>query len=440
MKKKLWIVWLVVVGLIAVVVGSVRRNAGSKGTPVTLASVKSGKIVGLVKGPGDVNPEAIVDISAHLGGEITRLAVHEGDTVAKGQLLLEIDPTKFQARVEEARAGVESRKSQVELSRAQHEKALLDLKRAGDLHGRGLVADQELDLARTTAKVEEMRFRANENDYQQTLANLQAAQDDLNKCRYTSPMDGIVSSLNIKEGEMAVMGTMNNPGTVLMSIADLAKMQVEAEIDETDVVDVKLGQKARIKVDAIPDTSFAGEVKEIANTAITRNRGTQEEVTNFKVKVLVTDRVSQLRPGMSATAEIETASRDNAVKLPIQAIVSRSPEKEKLALERSRQRGKSRGKAETAQAAEAGDPKGDEEDDEKDKRVDGVYVLEDGHAVFVPVQTGISGDRYIEVKSGVAAGAQVVTGPYQTLRTLKSGTRIREKKETGTEKTGKDNA
>src|SRR5439155_16710133 len=155
----------------------------------------------------------------------------------------------------------------------------------------GLLSEQDLDVARTSAKVEEAPFRASQNDYDQAAASLQSAQDDLDKCRYTSPMDGIVSSLNIKEGEMAVTGTMNNPGTVLLSIADLSRMQVESEIDETDVVSVRVGQKAKIKVDAIPDTSFAGVVKEIANTAITRNRGTQEEVTNFTVKVLFTDKV-----------------------------------------------------------------------------------------------------------------------------------------------------
>ena len=421
-RKKLVIGGIVVVVLGAVVAGSVARGRGDKSTPVTLAQVKVGTVVGKVSGPGVVNPEAIVDISAHLPGEITRLAVKEGDTVVKGQLLLEIDPTKFQASVDEARAAVEAQKSQVQLAQAQDDKARADLKRSEEMHARKLVSDQELHLLRTTARVEESRLRAAEQAYQQAVAALQRAQDDLNKCRYMSPMDGVVSRLNVEEGEMAVVGTMNNPGTVLISIADLARMEVEAEIDETDIVDVHLGQKARVKVDAFPDTTYAGSVTEIANTAVTRNRGTQEEVTNFTVKVVMDDRNPLLRPGMTATLEIETAVRDDVMRIPIQAVVSRNAEKERQALERAQKPGKGGGDA--AQAAEGED----EESDEARKRQEGVYVLRDGKATFLPVETGISDDRFIEVQTGLTRDDRVITGPYQTLRTLTSGKPLREKK------------
>jgi HlyD family secretion protein len=241
-------------------------------------------------------------------------------------------------------------------------------------------------------------------------------------------MDGIVSQLNVEEGEIAVTGTMNNPGTVLMSIADLSRMEVEAEIDETDVVDVRLQQKVRIKVDAFPDTSYAGVVTEIANTAITRNRGTQEEVTNFTVKAVLSDRVPELRPGMSATVEIETATRPQAIKAPIQAIVSRNPDKERKAAEKSVLAGKKKAKGEAAVAAEPTED--DEEDPARLRRIDGVYVIRDDKAEFVPVKTGISDDRYVEIESGLQAGDKVITGPYQTLRTLESGKRVQEKKDT----------
>ncbi len=421
-RKKLVIGGIVVLALGAVVAGSVVRGRGDKGTPVTFAHVKVGTVVGKVSGPGVVNPEAIVDISAHLPGEITRLAVKEGDAVVKGQLLLEIDPTKFQASVDEAHAAAEAQKSQVQLAQAQDEKARADLKRSEDLHARNLVSDQELHLLRTTARVEESRLRASEQAYQQVVAAMQRAQDDLNKCRYMAPMDGVVSRLNVEEGEMAVFGTMNNPGTVLISIADLARMEVEAEIDETDIVDVHLGQKARVKVDAFPDTTYAGTVTEIANTAVTRNRGTQEEVTNFTVKVVMQDRDPLLRPGMTATLEIETAVRDSVLRIPIQAVVSRNAEKERQALERAHKSGKGGGDA--AQAAEGED----EESEEDRKRQEGVYVLRDGHAAFMPVQTGISDDRFIEVQTGITSDDRVITGPYQTLRSLTSGKPIREKK------------
>lgn len=433
MKKKLLIVGLVVVAVAVVVTVSLKRGSSNKGIPVTLAEVKTGAITGKVSGHGEVNPEALVDISANMFGQITRLAVQEGDPVTKGQLLLELDRAKVEANVQQARAAVQSQRSQVDLARAKAEKAQLDLKRSEDLHKRGLSSDQDLDLARTTARIEEASLAAAQNNYEQAVATLMGAEDDLAKCRYVSPMDGMVSRLNVEEGEMAVTGTMNNPGTVLLSIADLSRMEVEAEVDETDVVDVRVDHKASIKVDAFPDTSFVGHVTEIANTAVTRNRGTQEEVTNFTVKVVFDDRVASLRPGMSATVEIETANESGVVKVPIQAIVSRNPDKEAEALERG-QRGKVRNgqsavaaEADTAQAKPADDA-GDEAD-ERDKRVDGVYVLRDGRAVFVPVVTSISDDRFIAAKSGLEASEKVVTGPYQTLRTLESGKRIQEKKE-----------
>ena len=428
LKKKLWIGGgtLVVVALVVVVI--VQRARGDKGTAVTFGAVKTGSIVGKVSGPGEINPEAIVDISAHLPGKITRLLVREGDPVTKGQALLELDPTQYAARVSEARANVAAQKSQVELARAQSEKAALILKRTQDLHGRELSSDHELDLARTEGRVEDARLQSAEQYYEQAVANLAAAQDDLDKCKYTSPMDGIVSRLNVEEGEIAVTGTMNNPGTVLLSIADLSRMEVEAEIDETDVVDVVLGQQVNVKVDAFPDTSFSATVTEIANTAVTRNRGTQEEVTIFTIKAVLDDRVPQLRPGMTATVEIETASRENVVRVPIQAIVSRSDEKEKKALERNTAKKKPSGNI--AEAAEGPGAQADDDEDERDRRIEGVYVMKEGRAVFVPVETGISDERFIEAESGIAAGDTVVTGPYQTLRTLESGEKITEKKKT----------
>jgi HlyD family secretion protein len=436
MKKKLLILALVVVALAAVAVASSKRGGSKKGIPVTLGTVKTGPMIGKVSGPGKVNPEALVDISAHLPGKITRLAVREGDTVGKGQLLLELDRAQYEARLDEARANVESQKSQVELASAQRDKALLDLKRAEDLHTRGVSSDQEADLARTSARIEQARLASTQQNYEQALALRKAAQDDLDKCRYLSPMDGVVSRLNVEEGEIAITGTMNNPGTVLLSIADLSRMEVESEIDETDVVDVRLGQKAKIKVDAIPDTSFAGLVTEIANTAVTRNRGTQEEVTNFTVKAVFSDKVETLRPGMSATVEIETASRDSVARAPIQAIVSRNVDKEQKALARNKSPKKGKGpKGETAVAAEVETEDGEEA---VDKRVDGVYVMRDGRAEFVQVKTGISDERYVEVQSGLAAGDKVLTGPYQTLRTMESGKRVMEKKDAKGDAKGKN--
>ncbi len=430
MKKKILIGALVLVAIVAVIAASSRRKSEGKGVAVTLGPIKTGDVVSLVSGPGAVNPEAIVDISAHLPGKITRLAVREGDRVEKGQLLLELDRTQYEATVQQSRASVEAQRSQVELARAQHDKAQLDLRRAEDLHRRGLSSDQDLDVARTTSRVQEANLRSVERSLDQAAAQLDRSRDDLDKCRYTAPMDGVVSRLNVEEGEIAVTGTMNNAGTVLLSIADLSRMEVEAEIDETDIVDVRLGQKAHIKVDAFPDTTYSGTVTEIANTAETRNRGTSEEVTNFRVKVVLEDKVDAVRPGMSSTVEIETGRANAVPRLPIQALVTRNLEREQRALEKA-QRRRGKGGSETAHAAAADSL---DEDDEgaatKEKKVDGVYVLRDGRAVFVPIRSGLADDRFMELKSGVVAGDRIVTGPYQTLRTLESGKRAHEKKET----------
>jgi HlyD family secretion protein len=436
-KKKLLILGGLAVAIAVVVVASAKRSGGDKkGIAVTLGTTKSGAIVGKVSGPGKIDPEARVEISAHIPGKITRIAVREGDPVTKGQLLLELERIQYEARVLESRANVEAQRSMVDLARAQNDKAKLDLQRAEDLHKRGVSSDKDLEIARTESQVGEARLRSAEQTYEQTVAAARAAEDDLDKCRFTAPMDGIVSQLNVEEGEIAVTGTMNNPGTVLMSIADLSRMEVEAEIDETDVVDVRVGQKVKVKVDAFPDTAFAGAVTEIANTAITRNRGTQEEVTNFTVKAVLVDRVPALRPGMSATVDIETASRDSAIKAPIQAVVSRDPEREKKALERNTTKGKGKPKGETAIAAEA-EAEDEDEDTARSKRVDGVYVLRDGRAEFVTVKTGISDDRWVEIESGLQSGDKVITGPYQTLRTLESGKRVQEKKDKDGDKKGK---
>jgi len=429
MKKKILIGSLVVVAIVAVVFASMRRQSEGKGVAVTLAPVKTGDVVSIVSGPGAINPEAIVDISAHLPGKITRLAVREGDRVQKGQLLLELDRTQYEAMVQQSRASVEAQRSQVELARAQHDKAQLDLRRAEDLHRRGLSSDEDLDAARTTARVQEANLRSTERSLDQASAQLDRSRDDLDKCRYTAPMDGVVSRLNVEEGEIAVTGTMNNAGTVLLSIADLSRMEVDAEVDETDVVDIRLGQKANIKVDAFPDTTYAGSVTEIANTAETRNRGTSEEVTNFRVNVVLEDKVDAVRPGMSATVEIETGRADAVPRIPIQALVSRNVEREQRALDKAqRRRGKSGGEAAHAAAA---DSLGEDEEGNptKEKKVDGVYVLRDGRAVFVPIRTGLADDRFMEVAHGIAPGDRIVTGPYQTLRTLESGKRAHEKKE-----------
>ena len=240
-------------------------------------------------------------------------------------------------------------------------------------------------------------------------AGLGAVSDQLEKTMFYSPMDGVVTRLNVEEGENVVTGTMNAPGTVIMTISDLASMEVEVEIDETDIVDVEIGQQAEIEVEALTDTLLPGVVTEVGNSGITSMAGTQEEVTNFLVTVLVSDTHVALRPGMSATVEIVTAEHVDALNVPIQAIVSRTQ-------------------------SELEERAGDEEKDEKDKpkkkrseredeeEMEGVFVVdENDQAQFVPVITGIADELSIEVTGELEEGQKLVSGPYKVLRKLKVG-------------------
>jgi len=396
---------LILIGLAAIVVVALLVGQGIERkdtTDVTVDRVERATIVSKVSGPGRVRAETTVQISSSLMGRIVDLRVDEGDVVSEGDLLLRLDDVYYSSQVEQARAGVER-------TRAELTKAKRELQDAEEQFAKELISEKE-----------HSDFVAVEASYRQALeearALLRAAEDQLDKTVFYSPIDGVITSLAVEEGENVVTGTMNQPGTVIMTISDLSNMEVEAEIDETDIVDVAVGQGAEVDVEALADTLLAGEVTEVGNSGIASMAGTEQEVTNFLVTVLLDDVHPGLKPGMTATVDVVTATRENALNVPIQSVVSRAPSE----LEKEDE-GDSEEKPRSSRSQK------DEEDE-----IEGVFVVsEEDQAQFVPVTTGVADELSIEVEGDLKEGQRVVSGPYRVLRTLKNGQDLKVEEDEG---------
>ncbi len=421
--KRILIIGLAVVALGAIVVLNLKKNAGPKASEVRLETVETRTIIATVRAPGRVQPSEFVNLSAQVPGRIVELAVAEGDTVEAGRLLIRLDDTQYRAALESARAAAKSAEATVRLSEARVERSRQNLDRQKRMEKDKLVSPEAIEIAETDLKIAEAELSARRQDYARATSQVTSAADDLSKTVYKAPTGGIVSQLNVKQGEIVITGTMNNPGTVILTIADQSRMQVEAEVDETDVVDIRIGQPVKITVDAMPDTSFPGTVTQIGASATLSASATAESATNFQVKVLFNDDIGELRPGMTADVEITTATRENALAIPIASLVARDPktiERQKKEYERrlaGDKAGKDKDSDDEAEdtSASAGET----------KLVEGVFVNRDGTAFFEPLRTGISDDTHIEVEGSIEAKQSIVTGPFQTLRELKHGAPVK---------------
>jgi HlyD family secretion protein len=405
MKRRNLIILVVVA---AVVTGALLANLGMNRkdrTNVTVDEVEKGTLTAKVSGPGRVRAETTVQVSSSVMGRIVDLAVEEGDVVRRGQFLMRLDDVYYRSAVAQAKARLE--RARTELATAEREAS-----DAEEQFAKGLVSEKTHHDARAMAD-------AMEQACEEASAALKAAEDQLDKTVFHSPIDGVITQLNVEEGENVVTGTMNAPGTVIMTISDLAGMEVEAEIDETDIVDVRVGQKAEIEVDALADSTLTGRVTEVGNSGVTRMGGTQEEATSFIVKVLVDSPHAVLKPGMTATVEIETAVHDSVLNVPIQAVASRTAS----SLEPAR-KGEKDGDGEQAKTKRSGR--------EEEKETEGVFAVVGDTVKFVPVVTGIADDLSIEVAGELEVGQKVVSGPYKVLRTLRGGDAV--KVEEGTKK------
>jgi len=429
MRRILIIVAAVVVFGVFIVL-NLKKSGGPKPSEVRLEDVETRTIVATVRAPGRVQPSEYVNLSAQVPGRIVELPVAEGDTVKSGDLLIRLDDTQYRAALESARAAAKSAESTVRLSEARVERSQQNLDRQKRMAEDKLVSPEAIEIAETDLKVTEAELAARRQDFASAQARVTSAADDLSKTVYRAPTAGIISALNVKLGEIVITGTMNNPGTVIMTIADQSRMQVEADVDETDVVDIRIGQPVKITVDAMPDTTFPGTVTQIAASASLAASATAESATNFQVKVLFDQDIRELRPGMTADVEITTGTHENVVAIPIAALVARDPK----TLERQKKQYEDRIAA--GKSGSKGKKDKDEADDEPAdtrsgpvKLVEGVFVNRDGTAFFEPVQTGLSDDTHIEITGNVEPKQSIVTGPFQTLRELKYGAPIKPMKQ-----------
>jgi HlyD family secretion protein len=433
---------VVLIAIIGVTIYQSKKNVVS----VQTAKAQAKDLATVVSASGEVKPKTYVNIGANAFGKITRLYVKEGDRVKKGQLLAQLENVQSNADMNATRASLDAavtdavaadaamKTSQADLNRAKSdaERNKLDWDRAQGLYKEALIAKSEYDmrkagweqadagLAQAQARVAQAKAQKDSADrhISQIRANLTRAADVLQKTIYEAPYDGTITNLPVREGETVVVGIQNSPGSTLMTLADMSVITAEVRVDETDIVNVKLGQQAEVSIDAIPKKVFNAVVSEIGNNAIVRSTGVStsqqtsasQEAKDFKVVVTLQDPPQNLRPGLSATAKITTASRSKVLSVPIQALTIRRPEDLKES------------KKDTVQAAP---PQTASATGSEKPEIQGVFVLRNKKVEFIPVETGIAGTTDIEVVKGLKDGDEVVTGSYKVLRTIKPGTSVK---------------
>ncbi|MGE0703107.1 MAG: efflux RND transporter periplasmic adaptor subunit [Vicinamibacterales bacterium] len=405
---------------------------------VTTATIAKRDLQALVSASGKIQPRRLVNISSDTSGRVVDLAVVEGQRVEQGQFLLQIDPRTLRTRVEggtaslqAAEASLEQFRQSVETARVQLSQARQNLARQQDLWKQQLTTRETLERTETEVQLAESALLEREKQaaaqaarIEQERATLESARFDLSRVRIESPIDGIVTRRNIQEGETAVIGTMNNPGTVLLTLADMSIIQAEVEVDETNIPYVQLGQRASVVIDALPDTTFDGIVTEIGNSPIQESTAgatstTARQATNFKVVVEIKSDIPEVRPGFTCTADITTAVRPGVTAVPIQAVAVRELiyDAEGQIVPPPPADERRSGDTGTAAATEL-------EPGQTREETEGVFVIRDGRAVFVPIELGIAGEEYFEVTEGLRPGDEVITGPYNSVRNLVDGDQV----------------
>ena len=425
-KKKLFILIGAAVVIILVLGGMVAARKREKPIPVTTDKAFRKNITQLVTATGKIQPEVEVKIAPEVSGEIIDIPVKEGEVVRRGQLLVKIKPDVYQAQVESQQAALNSSRSSAVRNKAELDKAELDYKRAMSLYQKGLLSESDRKAAETTYNTAKAALDASRFDVQRAEGALSQTSDALKKTVVVAPMDGSISSLTSRVGER-VVGTIQFAGTEMMRIANLNNMEAVVNVNENDIVNVKLGDTARISIDAYPDRQIRGFVREIAQTATTNNAGSQEQVTNFEVKISIPNPPVPLRPGMSTTADIETATVQNAVVVPIQSVTVRTADSklspEELEKQRSQQKAQEGSDNRAEVTNETQQKQAERERREKLLRV--VFVKNGDKVRMQKVETGIADSTYIEIKSGIKAGDEVVSGSYTAIsRRLKDGSKV----------------
>jgi HlyD family secretion protein len=391
----------VIVLLMAGLMGSSIYKKKNQATEVSVAKVKVQDVVGKVIANGKIQAENKVDLSALVMGQIVNLVVREGDRVKEGDFLLQIDKKRATAEEAGSAAALQGSLGDLDSAKAAMDQAAKDLERARKNNDAGIVPFADFQRAQSNYDGAKGAYQAAEQRIVQNRAIVNAYHDTVTKSTVRAPISGIVTTLRVKAGEVTVLGTMNNPGTQLMTISDMSTVQAVLMVDETDTPNIAVGQKAMLTLDSYPGRKFDGIVTEVGHSPIQRDDTELQglisttEAINFKVKVKIADPPPSIRPGFSVTADIITGTKTKVPTIPLAAVVIRDS------------------------------PKGDKDATGRVKTEEGVYTVADGKVRFAPIKTGLTGELDIEVENGVKDGDSVISGPFKTLRTIKEGDKVK---------------
>ncbi len=402
---------------VALVVGVLATRAvtagGEDAVEVRVKNVEHRDLVAKVRASGHIEPRRSVDISADISGRIVELPIEEGQNVREGDLLLVIEATQYEAAVQRAEAGLAEARAREVQARADYEQARRDADRLSQLKARteDLITDQEVERAVTLAEVKQALWQASEHGVEMARAAVREAQDRLDKTVIRAPMSGRITRLSVEKGETAIVGTMNNPGSLLLTVSDLSEMEAVIEVDETDVPEISIGDSASIEIDAFPNQRFTGRVTKIGNSSIrplqSMTSTASEQAIDFEVRISLDTPPEGIRPDLSATADVITATREQVRAIPIIALTLIDEddfelmENELMAEDSARIAGRDA------------------------SQIEGVYVVEDGVVHFRSVVIGITGDNYFEVLDGLQEGETIVSGSYQAIRELRDGAAVK---------------
>jgi len=393
---------VVILGIV-VISAAARRDRGQE---VRFETTGRRDLVAAVTASGKIQPKKKVDVSADITGRITKIAVREGDFVKQGQI--QIDPTIYEANLQQAAATMASAQAAAVQAKANQDQSERALRRTKELHTQSpnLISTEQLEQAQTAFDIAEANLNAAQHQVDQARAAVQSARDNLRKTTLVAPMTGRVTRLAVEEGEVAVPSTFSKDIGLLLTVSDLSVIQAKVKVDETDVVRVHLGDSVEVSIDAFPDTGFIGRVTKVSDSSVrdatSAATGQNDRAVDYEVEITLDKPPTDIRPDLSATARIVTDTRKHALSIPIIALTVRE---NKTGATESRP-------ADTAAAR-------------KKKETEGVFVVKDGVANFRPVKVGVAGDEYFEVTEGLKPGETIVAGPYQAIRDLKEGARVR---------------
>jgi HlyD family secretion protein len=402
-RKRL--IWIIAASVLVLGAGAAVSRTWNKATPVLTARVATQDIVAKVTANGKIQAENKVEMSALVQGQVVNLAVREGDKVKKGDFLLQIDLNRAAADEAGSSAALKASLADRDSAKENMAQAQRDFDRARRNYEARITSEADFQRAQSGLETARSAFEAAQNRVDQMRAGLNANRDTLSKTTVRAPIDGIVTTLRVKAGEVTVIGTMDNPGTQLLTVSDMSTVEAVLMVDETDTPTVQVGQKALLNIDAYPGRTFDGLVTEVGNSPILKDdpdlQGltTTSDAINFKFKVKVLVPPPSIRPGFSVTADIITGVKEKVAAVPLAAVIVRDS------------------------------PKGEKNEAGKLKTEQGVYALRDGKVVFRSITTGITGELMVEVVSGVPVGEEIVTGPFKALREIKDGDRVKKMSE-----------